>query len=160
LHPAKTLQTKDGYPAQSITSAEFTQVMEKIKAALQNPDNSSRLSRTQKWRFSYDNDKVHIGADLSSVGILEKDRFALPPCSSDMHKTVEHVHAWLQAHMQKWLETVEQEKLTPEMCQEQLKHIFYQQLKPSSIAADVASLKDTYQAIIAADGGYPPKKYR
>lgn len=134
--------------------------MQKIKAALQNPDNSSRSSRTKKWRFSYDNDKVHIGADLSSVGILEKDRFALPPCSSDMHKTVEHVHAWLQAQMQKWLETVEQQKLTPEMCQEQLEHIFYQQLKPSSIAADVASLKDTYQAIIAAGGGYPPKKYR
>lgn len=134
--------------------------MKKIKAVLEAPENSRILSRGQKWRFSYDNDKVHTGADLTSVGILEKDRLALPPCSSDMHKTVEHVHAWLQAHMQKWLETVEQQKLTSEMCQEQLQHIFYQQLKASSIAADVASLRDTYLAIIAAGGGYPPKKYR
>ncbi len=42
----------------------------------------------------------------------------------------------------------------------ELERLFFQVLKPSSIAADVASLKDTYQAIIDADGGYPPKKYR
>lgn len=134
--------------------------MKKIKAALSDLTGSMKETRTWQWKFSYDNDKVHMGADLSTVGIHKSDRFSLPPLSSDMHKAVEHVHAWLQAQMQKWLETMEGQKLTPEMCLEHLNHIFYQQLKASSIAADVATLKDTYQAIIAAGGGYPSKKYR
>lgn len=160
LHPAQTLQTKDGQPAQSITSDEFTEVMDKIKAAVESTENSRVLKRGEKWRYSYDNDKVHKGADLRVVGIQPADRFDLPPCSSDMHKAVEHIHAWLQGQMQKWLEEMEDGRLTADACKQQLEHLFYQRLKPSSIAGDVASLKDTYRAIIAAGGGYPAKKHR
>lgn len=134
--------------------------MGKIKAAVDSTENSRVLKRGEKWRYSYDNDKVHKGADLRVVGIEAADRFDLPPCSSDMHKAVEHIHGWLQAGMQKWLEEMEDSSLTAEACRQQLEHLFWHKLKPSSIAADVATLKSTYRAIIAAGGGYPPKKHR
>ena len=159
-YPADTLQTKDGNPAQSITSAEFAEVMGKIKAAVEDPSNSRKLKRGEQWLYSYDNDKVHVGADLTRVGIMPTDRFDLPACSSDMHKVVEHVHAWLQQQMQLWLEDMEEQSLSPDQCTRQLQQIFFNQLQQSSIAADVATLKDTYRAIIAAGGGYPAKRHR
>lgn len=159
-HPAHVLQTKSGNKAQGITSAEFTEIMGKLKETLETQESKSKLRRRERWLYSYDNDKVHKGADLSEAGILPQDRFDLPPCSSDMHKAVEHVHAWLQAKMQLWLEEQQDQRLTADVCKSELERLFFQVLKPSSIAADVASLKDTYQAIIDADGGYPPKKYR
>ena len=160
LQPAMLLQTKDGKPAQGITSEEFTEVMGKIKAAAEAPDNSSKLKRGERWLYSYDNDKVHVGADLTKVGIMPALRFELPPCSSDMHKVVEHIHAWLQMKMQQWLEDMEECSLNAEQCKKQLQKLFFKHLQKSSIAADVASLKDTYRAIIAARGGYPAKKHR
>jgi len=160
LHPAQFLQTKDGNPAQGITSEEFTQVMGKIKAAAEASENSRKLKRGERWLYSYDNDKVHVGADLTKVGIMPALRFELPPCSSDMHKVVEHIHAWLQMKMQQWLEDMEESSLSAEECKKQLQELFFNNLQQSSIAADVASLKDTYRAIIAARGGYPAKKHR
>jgi hypothetical protein len=154
------LQTKAGDKAQGITSNEFTEIMGKIKAAVNSRENRRKLRAGERWMYSCDNDKVHVGADLTTVGIMDGDRFDLPPCSSDMHKTVEHVHGWLQAGMQLWLEGEEEQRLTPAQCKAQLEHLFCNVLKASSIAADVASLKGTYQAIIAAGGGYPPKKFR
>jgi len=134
--------------------------MGKMKAAVEAQEHSRVLKRGERWLYSYDNDKVHMGADLTEVGIMPGDRFALPPCSSDMHKVVEHTHAWLQGQMQKWLEDMEEHRLTADACKLKLQHLVDSKLKQSSIAADVASLKDTYRAIIAARGGYPPKKYR
>jgi hypothetical protein len=160
LHPATSLQTKDGIPAQSITSAEFTEVMKYIKSAVEASVNSRKLKRGEKWLYSYDNDKVHVGADLTKVGIMPASRFELPACSSDMHKAVEHIHAWLEMKMQQWLEDMEESSLNAEQCKRQLQKFFCEDLQQSSIAADVASLKDTYRAIIAAGGGYPAKKYR
>ena len=64
--PAKmvnVLQTKSGKKAQSITSAEFTDIMAQLKEILEARENSSKLRRGERWRYSYDNDKVHMGAD-------------------------------------------------------------------------------------------------
>ena len=50
--------------------------------------------------------------------------------------------------------------LTVDACKAELERLFYRVLTASSIAADVATLKDTYRAIIRAEGGYPPRKHR
>ena len=105
-HPALKVQTKDGRKAQGITSAEFTEVMASIREALLARENRKKLKAGDHWQYSYDNDKVHMGANLREAGIEHRDRFDLPACSSDMHKVVEHVHGWLQSRMQKWLEDI------------------------------------------------------
>lgn len=160
MHNLQNDQTKDGRKAQGITSAEFTEIMGTIKEKLYIRENRKKLQAGECWLFSYDNDKVHMGADLRQAGIEPRDRFDLPPCSSDMHKVVEHVHGWLQARMQKWLEGMDEQQLTVDACKQELARLFYQVLQIKSIADDVASLKDTYRAIIRADGGYPAKKHR
>lgn len=160
VQPALNMQTKDGRKAQGITSAEFVEVMDSIREALLTRENRKKLKAGERWLYSYDNDKVHMGADLRQAGIEPRDRFDLPPCSSDMHKVVEHVHGWLQGRMQKWLEDMDEQRLTADACKAELKRLFCQILTTRSIAADVATLKDTYRAIIRAQGGYPPKKHR
>ena len=154
------MQTKDGKKAQGITSAEFTEIMTKLKGILDATENMRKLKRGERWLYSYDNDKVHMGADLTDAGIQPSDRFDLPACSSDMHKAVEHIHGWLQMKMQDWLERQEEQRLTVEACKQELQRLFFEVLQASSIAADVATLKATYQAIVDAQGGYPPKKFR
>ena len=62
--------------------------------------------------------------------------------------------------MQDWLERQEEQRLTVEACKQELQRLFFEVLQASSIAADVATLKATYQAIVDAQGGYPPKKFR
>lgn len=133
---------------------EFEMIMGRLKAVMNSPEMTSLLRRGEKWRYSMDNDKVHVGADLTKVGIMEEDRFELPELSSDMHKVVEHIHAWLQAHMQLWLEEQDDEKLTVEECKAELTRLFEQVLTKEQIAKDVKSLKETYQAVIDRQGGY------
>jgi len=159
-HPANITKTKDGREAQGITSAEFTEIMGTIREALLARENRKKLKAGQRWLYSYDNDKVHTGADLRQAGIQPSDRFELPECSSDMHKVVEHVHGWLHSKMQRWLEDVDEQRLTAAACKTELERLFNQVLDINSIAADVHTLKDTYRAIIRAEGGYPPKKHR
>lgn len=133
---------------------EFEMIMGRLKAVMDSPKMTSLLHRGEKWRYSMDNDRVHVGADLTKVGIMEEDRFELPELSSDMHKVVEHIHAWLQAHMQLWLEKQDDEKLTVEECKAELTRLFEQVLTKEQIAKDVKSLKETYQAVIDRQGGY------
>lgn len=146
--------------ARAITSAEFTEIMDKLMGILNSRESKRKLRVGESWKVSYDNDKVHIGADLTEVGIEEEDRFPLPACSSDMHKVVEHVHGWLTAKMQKWLEKQDDAALTAQQCKEKLERLFLKYCTKESISADVATLKATYQAIIDAQGGYPPKEFR
>lgn len=146
--------------AQAITSAEFTEIMQKLMEILNSRDSKKKLRVGESWKVSYDNDKVHTGADLRQAGIEAEDRFPLPACSSDMHKVVEHVHGWLTAKMQKWLEKQDDVRLTAEQCKEKLERLFFKYCTAESISADVATLKATYQAIIDAQGGYPPKEFR
>ena len=49
--------------------------------------------------YSWDNDRIHVGADLATVGIADDMRLELPECSSDMHKVIEHVHGNIQREL-------------------------------------------------------------
>ena len=53
--------------------------------------------------YSWDNDRIHVGADLATVGIADDMRLELPECSSDMHKVIEHVHGNIQREFDEWL---------------------------------------------------------
>ena len=146
--------------ARGLTSMEFTEIMGKLKAASETPEHQAKLKRGERWLFSWDNDRVHTGADLEQVGITAEDRFPLPALSSDMHKVVENVHGWLAQQMQKWLEGKEDEELDVEECKKVLEGLFYDQYKREWIQKNVSSLKETYEAIVLADGGYPTAKHR
>ena len=133
---------------------EFEHMMGKLKKHMESADMKQLLRRGESWLYSWDNDKVHQGAKLENMGIQEEERFELPELSSDMHKVVEHVHAWLQAGMQQWLEDKDEEKLTVEECMAELTRLFEQELQLKSIQDDVKSLKATYKAVIEHRGGY------
>jgi hypothetical protein len=135
---------------------EFEEIMGKLKATMDSPQMTQLLRRNEKWMYSWDNDKVHKGADLTLIGITDADRFALPELSSDMHKVVEHVHGWLQAGMQRWLEEKDEEKVTVEECKAELRRLFELPERKEGIKRDVDSLKATYQAVIDHQGGYIP----
>lgn len=153
-------QTKEGKVAQGVTSMEWTEIAGKIKDKAYSPENKLLLGRNEEWLFSWDNDKVHKGADLSEVGIEPEDRYYLPELSSDMHKVVENVHAWLQEKMQAWLEQQDKATLRVDACKQQLEHFFYNELPTESIRKNVDSLPDTYEAIVLNNGGYLTKKRR
>ena len=135
---------------------EFEDIMGQLKTTMDSPRMAQLLRRREQWLYSWDNDKIHQGADLTKVGITAADRFELPELSSDMHKVVEHVHAWLQLKMQEWLEGKEEAKITAQDCKDELTRLFEQELTAESIKRDVASLKATYQAVIDHRGGYIP----
>lgn len=133
---------------------EFEHLMKKLKQHMDKPEIKQLLRCGEKWLYSWDNDKVHQGAKLENIGMQQEERFELPELSSDMHKVVEHVHAWLQARMQKWLEDKDEEKLTVDECTTELVRLFEHELKEESIQKDVKSLKATYKAVIDHRGGY------
>lgn len=139
---------------------EFTEIMGHIKTIMDSPQMQQQLRFRECYSYSWDNDRVHKGADLSTVGITADLRFELPELSSDMHKVVEHVHGWLQKQMQKWLGEHEGSPLTADQCKEKLQQLFQEDLNISSIQKNVRSLKATYQAVIDAGGGYIPARYR
>ena len=139
---------------------EFKNVMSMIKAAAESPENMALLHRGESWLYSWDNDKVHRGADLAKVGFTEADRFDLPELSSDMHKVVEHVHAWLDRKMQQWLEARGDAAVDIDEAMEELKRLFMQCYPKSAVQKDVDSLKETYKAVVDAGGGFVAAKHR
>jgi hypothetical protein len=142
-----------------LTSMEYEEVMGDIKNCFDNIEVKGKKLRVD-WLYSWDNDKVHVGADLTKVGIEEEDRFELPALSSDMHKVVEHVHAWLSAQMQLWLEDKDDEKITVAEAKAKLTELFKHGYPLSAIQKDVASLKDTYKAVADHQGGQIPAAHR
>jgi hypothetical protein len=152
----------EGKQAKAVTSMEFTEIMGKLKATMESPEMQQKLARNQSWMYSWDNDKIHKGAKLmlEEVEFEPEDRFELPDLSSDMHKVVEHVHGWLQARMQLWLEDKEEEKVTVEQCKAELRRLFEQELTQQSLKEDVHSLHETYAAVVAHEGGYIPAAHR
>lgn len=158
--PATPAQTKEGQVANSLTSMEFKDIMQEFRAIMESPESYEHLERGEKWLYSYDNDKIHQGADLEQVGFTEEDRYSLPALSSDMHKVIENVHAWLQQEMEKYVEAQGDEALEVEECKQHLRDLFDQYCEQDWVQANVLSLPDTYNAIIIAGGGCVPARYR
>ncbi|WIA23048.1 hypothetical protein OEZ86_009963 [Tetradesmus obliquus] len=65
-----------------------------------------------------------------------------------------------KGRMQKWLALQDKATLTVAQCKAELMRLFTQELDISSIQKDVRTLKDTYQAVVDAEGGYVKKQHR
>jgi hypothetical protein len=164
------LQTKEGKDAMGLTSMEFEDVMQEIRLDAEKklaPHLKAAGKDTGDIRYSWDNDRIHQGADLMSVGIADDMRLELPELSSDMHKVIEHVHAQIQYHFDNWLWEFREGKPTVDMCKAKVQEIFMgvegrkePLITRDAIKSNVNSLHDTYRAIIGVNGGYPAKKFR
>ncbi len=110
--------------------------------------------------YSWDNDRIHVGADLATVGIADDMRLELPECSSDMHKVIEHVHGNIQREFDEWLWGYTTGKPTVDECKDKVLEIFDHVVSSDSVKRDVYSLHRTYRAIINANGGYVAKNVR
>lgn len=139
---------------------EFMDIMQEFRAIMETPKSYEHLERGEKWQYSWDNDRIHQGADLEKVGFTKEDRYSLPALSSDMHKVIENVHAWLQQHMEKYVEDQRDEPLNVEECKKHLSNLFDHYCEQDWVQANVLSLPETYNAIIVAGGGYVPARNR
>lgn len=157
------LQTKEGKNAHGLTSMEFEDVMETIKKDAENKlEDALRAAGLDKTaiKYSWDNDKIHKGANLARVGFTADMRLELPPLSSDMHMVIEHVHAQIQKHFDNWLWGFDVGKPTVQQCKDKVQEIFWgpdedhQLITKDSITEDAHSLHFIYQAVINARGGY------
>jgi hypothetical protein len=155
LLPPPHLQTTKGNPATGITKAEFGNFVAKVLDVLDARRAEAGLRRGEQFILCWDNAAVH--KDAAAVVGDRAQRWPQPAHSPDMNKPIEHVHGILDAHMHKWLAhmraTQADTRLTPDMCKAELLRAF-NALPTTSIKADVQSLADTWQAIIAASGDY------
>jgi hypothetical protein len=80
-----------------------------------------------------------------------------PAHSPDCNKPIEHVHGQMDEKMHSWLldwrATPGNGEPTPQQCVSQCR-AFFEAVPTGSIAADIATLPATWQAIVAAGGAY------
>lgn len=158
------MQTKQGKPAKGCTAREFCDVMKAIQEAA-----SERVApllvgnEQQQLVWSFDNDRVHQSAlpMLREQGLLTNtNRAPLPPFSPDMHKVVEHCIARLTCMVAAELADTEDVHQNVAYWMAKLEEMFFGGISAESIARDVASLAETYMAILEVEGAWPAKKYR
>lgn len=131
-----------------------------LSYTLDNWSDVLNLRTRPRWLLSQDNSTAHTSADLVGLRIWPADRIlSLPALSPDMHKVVEHVHAWLTQQMTDWRYAEWPRRPSLEECKSKLVELFFS-YKAGSIQADVNSLPATYQAIIDSDGMYAPPPLR
>lgn len=134
---------------------EFNDVLRQLKRVLKDRKQEAGLKRNEQWILCLDHATVHNQADA----VLGHNMQLLPHAvhSPDCNKPIEHVHGQLDAKMKQWL--VEWRRPhpngnpTPEQCKDQLLE-YFNAIPAESIAADVATLPDTWQAIVDEQGGF------
>lgn len=62
--PNPAMQTKEGHKAKGATSHEVTEIMKQIREEAEKPENMVHLARGEQWLYSWNNDKIHKGADM------------------------------------------------------------------------------------------------
>jgi hypothetical protein len=125
------------------------------------PDSQQKVATHPNFKgqiiYSFDNDRAHTKAVpyLEAAGVLNSsNRAPLPALSPDMHKVVEHTHALLMYHFNEMMETLDDRPRSVDFYIEKLREIFFREVTPEIITKDTRTLRATYRAIIAADGGY------
>lgn len=110
--------------------------------------------------ISYDNDKIHLGADVQRV--LGFARVPLPAHSHDMHKVIEHVHAYLKQAFKRALMALSPTapRMQPEAYRSMLEEVFAKVVTADAVGKDVKSLRETYKRIVVLQGDYPEAQYR
>lgn len=161
--PCLLLQTAKGNPAKGCTNEEWSHVMQDIMAA------AARLRLSGEWPagapiiYSFDNDKIHQKPEtLAALKINYKNRLPLPPYSPDMHRVIEYTVGRLKTAFRKWL-YAHPGANTMEKYQDALTTIFFNKKKKSvadaeTINKSVKRLPSLFKEILAAKGGWPPRK--
>ena len=167
------MQTIEGALAQQITRAEFEDIMKPVAKKAK----TKLRAEGHRWQplWSWDHVALHEDIDWDKVGISKQHRVPLGVRAPDMHKPIEHVFAFLKRRLHAELYRCSY-KLSPIEAQSKLKQIFYEQVKASSVAADVSSLPDVYKLVstpcnmavhlsdgswkCGTDGNWAPRAYR
>lgn len=141
---------------------EVEHMLKLLWAKLQTREFQRKLPSGVQYRISLDGDATHRGVNLSKTGIPADAVVWIPPLSHDIHKVVENCHGSLYQHMQAWLIEREQNTnagaLRVQACKDELIRGFMHMKETEEITKNVKTLKRTYRAIVAAEGGYPHKK--
>jgi hypothetical protein len=149
-----------GKAAGAPTGAEVQGFISDLIKLLQLRRAEAGLQPREDWAFVYDNASVH--AELGCVCAGKVVVVHIPPHSPDFNKPIEHVWGQIDAHVHAWVRQRQQQqpgaRITAAQLQAQVAAAF-QGVSKDSVAADVASLPDTYEAVIAARGAYPPARF-
>lgn len=122
---------------------------------LQDKKVAAGLKRTENFIICIDQATVHNEAHT----LLPRGWQLLPhPAHSpECNKPIEHVHSQMDTKMHDWLLEWRQSSgnrhPTPQQCRDQC-IAFFTALPASRIEADIKTLPDTWEAIVAAGGDY------
>jgi hypothetical protein len=149
------LQRTDGEAALDITMQEANDIVKQLLQELSRRNLELGMKRTDKFWICYDKATVHN--QVQQILGTQAKVWPQPAKSPECNKPIEHVHGWIDADMHKWLRRVRRQeaghRITPEECKAQCTELF-KKIPASTIAADVDTLPDTWQAIIDAGGGH------
>lgn len=154
-HSCLHLQTTTGKPASDITMVEFNELLADLKRVLESKRREARLRVGEQFILCLD----HATAHNQATQILGQGWQLLPhPAHSpDCNKPIEHVHGQLDAKMKQWLVEIREAtpnfNPTPQQCMAQAT-AYFNAIPTASIAADVATLPDTWQEIVNNAGEY------
>lgn len=113
------------------------------------------LRRNDKWYICFDHASVHN--NVASLLGRNAELWPQPAHSPDFNKPIEHVHSQVDAAVKGWLKQQRQQnpqhRITPAESMQQVEDAFYR-ISTTSIKADIESLPNTWQAVVANGGGY------
>lgn len=153
------LQTKEGKPARGVTAEEFKK--EVLPAIMQ----AAQEKGLRQASYCFDNASVHKRAinlmEQAGEQKIVKKFMRIPAWPPDFNKVIEHSHAILQEAFFKALaSSAVPAAIKGPGLRQLLSDTFFRAITKRPIAADVDTMKDTYKAVIAAKGDYPPPKFR
>jgi len=134
-----------------MTQLEFTDLMREVATIA---DHQQSLRGTRPL-YMFDNPSVHIGADLTAVGISQDQILPIAPYSPDFNKPIEHTFGILKGVFRKYLYDdceMGREEIPPAKLQRDLKHMFMSEIHASVVMADAYSLPDTWDVVRSAEG--------
>lgn len=156
------LQTRDGRQAKGCTMEEFnTSVLPAVLRA-------AREKHIMNPTICMDNASIHQQALAGGVAGLNKEDFMeIPAHSPDFNKVAEHVHAIVKRMFWEYVMDTpdavpikQRGKYKARRLQWVLDHVFRTGITKEGVAADAKSLKDEFQAIKLAGGGYAGKAWK
>ena len=137
--------------------AEFNNILTELKNVLSNRRQEAGLHHYEQYILCLD----HATAHSQAAQILGHGWQLLPhPAHSpDCNKPIEHVHAQVDDKMKRWLKQrraeVPRRKIAVQEAMDECTRVF-KNIPQASIARDVASLPQTWQAIVNNHGGFVP----
>ena len=136
---------------------EANDIVRQLLAALSAAKAQHGFKRADKFYICYDHATVHnqVAAVLGNRALI----WPQPSHSPDCNKPVEHVHAQVDDKMKRWLKQrraeVPRRKIAVPEAMDECTRVF-KNIPLASIAKDVASLPQTWQAIVDNHGGFVP----